>query len=316
MSDRKVRALMNEVRIITDWEGPWVLNDFAYEVCSSLFSPRFFEVLSSYDDYLAYEVKKENYNPGDTLRLVAPFLVAKGVTSSWLKDVSKPDYVLDAHPAAKLFSMFEVVVASTAYIQFLEVSCKKLGFENYYGTEFFPEKYEMDKREKEFLLSSVEKIERLTEDKFDWLDRFFWEELQAYDVSRRIMEDIKVMGGKRKAELAEMCSVAVGDSISDMHMLNLVRERGLSISFNGNRFAIESANLAVVSRSAISTLLPVLIYAEKGVEGVRELSGTKIDSLEASYYWIPDLSEEEVSEVRMLSESMRKKVRGDAGKLG
>ena len=308
---------MKELKIVTDWEGPWVLNDFAYEVCSELFSPRFFEVLSSYDDYLAYEVKKENYNPGDTLRLIAPFLVAKGVTSEWLREFSSPIYVRDASPAAKILGLFgfRVVVASTAYKQFLDVSCRNLGFSDYYGTDFQPEKYEMSGEEREFLLSSVEKIEKLTEDKFDWLDRFFWEELSAYDCSRRIMNDVRVMGGERKAEVARGCDVAIGDSISDMQMLESLKDR-LSIAFNGNRFAIESANLAVVSRSALATLIPILVYAEMGVEGVRELSGMEVESVEARYYWLPDMSDEEVREVISASESMRRSVRGDAGKLG
>jgi len=54
--------------IVTDWEGPWVLNDFAYEICKELFPPLFFEKLSSYDDYLAYEVKRPDYNPGERRR--------------------------------------------------------------------------------------------------------------------------------------------------------------------------------------------------------------------------------------------------------
>ncbi len=307
---------MECIKIITDWEGPWVVNDFAYEICSALFSPRFFEVLSSYDDYLAYEVKKENYNPGDTLRLIAPFLVAKGITSEWMRKFSNPVYVRDAASTAKLFQILglDVTVASTAYIQFLEVSCERLGFKNYYGTKFYPERYEMSKKEREFLLSSVERIEKLTEDRFDWLDRFFWEELQSYEVSGKIMRDVKVMGGERKAAIAKGCDVAIGDSISDMQMLRLVRDSGgLSVSFNGNRFAIENANLAIVSTSTTSYLIALIAYL-RGLE--KELSGIEIESLQTKFFWLPGMSGGEVKEVISLSESMRKTVRGDAGKLG
>ncbi len=294
--------------IVTDWEGPWVLNDFAYEICRELFPPLFFEKLSSYDDYLAYEVKKPDYNPGDTLRLIAPFLVAKGVDSAWLKKKSKPVYVKDAFASARALRRFNLTVASTSYEQFLEVSCGKLGMK-FTGTKFIPERYRMDAEERKFILDSVEKVLKAD---FDWLDRFFWEELQSFRTSRRILEEVKVMGGRRKMEvvIAENADVSIGDSISDIYMLELTAKRGLAISFNGNRYALEKANLAVVSDTALATAVAVYVYASDGIEGVKEMCGSD------GFYWLPELSEEEFEDVVRKSENQRKKVRGDAGKLG
>jgi len=66
----------------TDCEGPISKNDNAYELCER-FLPEgaaFFERVSRYDDYLADVVRKPGYRPGDTLRLILPFLRAYGVS--------------------------------------------------------------------------------------------------------------------------------------------------------------------------------------------------------------------------------------------
>ena len=74
----------NNLGIPTDLEGPWVTNDHAYEVAKLLndfglskkFGENLFEILSAYDDYLYFTEKRECYNPGSTLALIAPFLLA------------------------------------------------------------------------------------------------------------------------------------------------------------------------------------------------------------------------------------------------
>jgi len=68
----------------TDCEGPISKNDNAYELCER-FLPEgaaFFERVSRYDDYLADVVRKPGYRPGDTLRLILPFLRATGTPRS------------------------------------------------------------------------------------------------------------------------------------------------------------------------------------------------------------------------------------------
>ena len=61
--------------ICFDLEGPLSPQDNAYELMK-LFpnGDRIFEVISRYDDLLALE-GKEDYEPGDTLSLIVPFLV-------------------------------------------------------------------------------------------------------------------------------------------------------------------------------------------------------------------------------------------------
>ncbi len=108
----------------TDWEGPWILTDFALELCMAVFNnARFFSNLSEYDDYLAYEVRREGYEAGYTLKLLTPFLAAAGVKN---KDVEKiaelsARFVPDAEKAmAMLQEKWTPVVISTSYTGYLK----------------------------------------------------------------------------------------------------------------------------------------------------------------------------------------------------
>ena len=72
-----------------DLEGPLSPQDNAYEVMH-LFKdgPSLFEVISKYDDYLALQ-NRHDYEPGDTLKLIVPFLLVNGITEQDIRKVSK-----------------------------------------------------------------------------------------------------------------------------------------------------------------------------------------------------------------------------------
>ena len=62
--------------VFFDLEGPISTQDNAYEVLGLVPNGhKIFEVISKYDDILALE-NRPNYEAGDTLSLIAPFLVA------------------------------------------------------------------------------------------------------------------------------------------------------------------------------------------------------------------------------------------------
>src|SRR4030042_4559888 len=66
--------------ICFDLEGPLATQDNAYELMK-LFPDggRIFEVISRYDDLLSIAARFD-YEPGDTLALIAPFLICHGIT--------------------------------------------------------------------------------------------------------------------------------------------------------------------------------------------------------------------------------------------
>ena len=79
------------------------------------------------------------------------------------------------------------------------------------------------------------------------------------------MNQVKVRGGKRKELAVEEISkktgasisqmIAIGDSITDIDMLQrLSNENGIAISFNGNRFSLKRANIAVTTPNNLGVL--------------------------------------------------------------
>lgn len=93
------------------------------------------------------------------------------------------------------------------------------------------------------------------------LDRFFWHELPTHAVSRALSEAVRPVGGGRKlaaleeivaAEGVRGCDVMyVGDSITDTPALAAVKSwGGVSLSFNGNAYALQAAEFAAASPDA------------------------------------------------------------------
>ena len=320
----------------TDWEGPWVLTDFAYEVAIAFFNNHeFFERLSQYDDYLVLIEHREGYEAGDTLRLLAPFIVALGVSSDELKDLAEKvlAYTPDAEESMRYLMKKEIqpVVISTAYEQFLEVSAKPLGIQKIHATAFEPEKYRLPKDEKEFLLQAVEIIASLPEieiplndrskSSVEWLNDFFWNKLAKTEAGK-ILNEVKAVGGQRKLEVVRCYGIpnpiVIGDSISDYAMLSWAKENGLAVSFNGNEFAVKNSNLAIVGNTTFAEAYIVEAYLSEGVKGVRksvrrEFNSDIADKLkETEFYWI---DESNVDEVINKSKAMRRRLRGLAGAL-
>jgi len=318
----------------TDWEGPWVLTDFAYEIAIAFFNNHeFFERLSQYDDYLALIEKEDDYEAGDTLRLLAPFIVALNIDSEELKKFAEEVvvYTPDAEESMKRLLKYEPVVISTSYIQFLEVTTKYLGVKKYHGTIFKPEKYSLPKNEKDFILEAVEIIAILPEIEIppnekakkaiEWLNDFFWKKLSKMEAGK-ILRDVKAIGGKRKLKIVKNYNVknpiVIGDSISDYEMLSWAKNNGLAVSFNGNEYAIKSSNLAVISDTTFAEVYIVEAYFKEGYNGVNKAIKFKFDSdvknklKNTKYYWIESV---EVEKVIKESKDMRRKLRGLAGIL-
>lgn len=338
----------------TDWEGPWVITDFAYEAAVLfLNNPEFFERLSQYDDYLSYVEKREGYEAGDTLKLLAPFLVAADVTSRELETISLKlaSFTPDAKLAMKLLP-YRAVVISTAYKQFLEKTAEMMEVDcDLWGTDF--KAYEVREDEKKMVLKAVDAIASLpkinvkpsmrkseldesSKKSIRWLDKFFWEEL-AKTSFEEVLKEMNPIGGRRKQKIVQRYAeehgigelIAIGDSISDYVMLEWVRERGIAISFNGNEFAIEHANVAIVSNTAFSEAAMVDLFMRKGTDEVERCAKNfeprwlkdKVNpeivqgllNSDVRVYWLEDIDRKAVFEESM---RMRRMLRGEAGKLG
>uniref|UniRef100_A0A7J2THT5 HAD family hydrolase n=1 Tax=Archaeoglobus fulgidus TaxID=2234 RepID=A0A7J2THT5_ARCFL len=294
----------SEKIVFTDYEGPWVLNDFAYELCTSIFNDdRFFRNLSEFDDYLYYSAKKEGYEAGYTLKLIVPFISAFGKLEIAEKLVDSVVFVPKAKEAAeRILKLCRVVVISTAPRIFVERTAKIIGFKEIHASEL--EFLELDENTKAELLGKVDILASLSGEELykaleDVFSRF-WDKI----------EGIRVIGAREKAEILESYSpkspIAIGDSITDCKMFEKARElKGVAIAFNGNRYAIERADFAIVSRTALAEAIAV----EKILKGREPKIGPRFGK-------IFRVTESNMEKIIRESMKMRVKLRGLAGSLG
>jgi len=282
-----------------DLEGPLSMTDFAAEIFKYLKIKikskikgnlgDLFYLISKYDDYLIdyplnqQKLNIERYNPGDTLRLLAPFYV-NYFSNAELFEIAKKK--LGIIPGAietisLLQDEWDIYVISTSYTYFAYQVTEKLGIskDHVYCTLL-----DVDNL-KEFKDQLETKINHLLYKIFpkyidnnknfeiivDDLNDFFWGDRNSGYF--QIMEKVVVRGGKQKELAIESISertgcpieeiIVTGDSITDINMLNRVKnENGIAISFNGNNYSIPHANIAVTTPNVMG-IMPIFYNYKK-----------------------------------------------------
>ncbi|WEU40322.1 MAG: HAD hydrolase family protein [Candidatus Odinarchaeum yellowstonii] len=271
---------------IWDLEGPISYVDFAADLFKKLEGrlnrsklDLFYQMISNYDDYLienpqvTRSLGVDDYEPGDTLRLLAPFY-AYYFTDEELSNISKSNPGLipgSVELFKRLYSQWLVYVISTSYTQhaYNIASLIDLPLENVYCTDFPVEDL------KKTLGDITPAIQVLIDNIFpkyiskgltsvvEDLNDFFFKKRSKYTET---MMKVTVRGGRRKEkamlEIAEKHGyplkelIVVGDSITDINMLKRVKdEGGVAVSFNGNQYSVPNANIAVTSPNQMGSHL-------------------------------------------------------------
>jgi energy-converting hydrogenase A subunit R len=291
---------------VTDCEGPISKNDNAMELTAH-FLPQgeeFFALLSKYDDYLAYVEKRPGYKAGDTLRLILPFLKAFGATDERTEEFSRAHILLMPGAEDTLTFIRErmpAFIISTSYEPYIKALCEviEFPFQNAYCTELTLDRYPLPQKEEEYLRQTAGEIAQMQ--MIEWregasgladlssqgkkvvqrLNQVFWEELAGMQIGR-VLEEVDPIGGEGKAQAvrailqrsgADISEVMyVGDSITDLQALELVKKGGgLSISFNGNAYAILGAQVACLGKDTGIISITAQLFAARGAEGVISL---------------------------------------------
>jgi energy-converting hydrogenase A subunit R len=355
---------------ISDCEGPISKNDNAFELTAHFIpeGDKLFANISKYDDVLTDVLRKPGYSAGSTLKLVLPFFKAYDVTDKQMENFSEKNIVLIANSKNTLQQVMGVAdafIVSTSYEHYIRALCKALAFpyENTYCTKLSLDKYAITQQEKKRLKEIAKEISQmqiitippkakkigdfLRNDQMaiQRLDEIFWNEILKMG-SGKLLTDVVTVGGEQKAEAirdavkrlsSKLADVMyVGDSITDVEAFKLVRANGgLTVSFNGNSYAVKNAEVAVLSENNIVTAVIAVLFSRFGQEktmnalrswsyealeksGVgdallRQLSGFYPDALPKAQIVTAENTEMLVKE----SSEFRKKVRGVAiGRLG
>jgi len=317
---------------------------------------------------LADVIKKPRYKAGYTLKLILPFLKACDVTDQKMGEFSAQSLILIPNARDTLQYVRNIAhafIVSTSYEHYIKALCQALNFsyENTYCTKVNIDKYHMTAGEKNRLKELTREIRQMPiiempsgakslsdlpgeyRKTIQRLDEIFWKEIANME-SGKIFHDVNPVGGEEKAdavkEAAERADVDlssvmyVGDSITDVEAFKLVKENcGLTVSFNGNQYAVKNAEIAVLSENSIVTAIIADAFCRFGKrETIRLMENWSREALKKSHVSQTLLNRlfmlypSELPKVKIItSENMgvlaeesskfRKKVRGEAiGRLG
>jgi energy-converting hydrogenase A subunit R len=326
--------------ICFDLEGPLAPQDNAYELMK-LFpnGDRIFEVISRYDDLLTLEGRPD-YEPGDTLALIVPFLAYHGVKESHIADMAHKAGLTPG--ASELISRLKsrewrIFCISTSYKQYAFSITQRLGIpnENVICTSFPLDQIRQLLSKADFALleqaeNEIMKLASLGDDDKikQTLDHFYWQQLPKTS-SGKVINKVKPVGGKRKVEALEHFStrvgkplshwVAIGDSITDFKMLQAVdKAGGLAIAFNANEYALPYSTMSLASTS-LDDLWVALEAWERGrrrvvEEAVKEREQAGGKGNRENFHWLAGT--EDISRPLEVHKRIRRLVREEAAKLG
>lgn len=189
-----------------------------------------------------------------------------------------------------------------------------------------------------------------TEDDFNVLYDIFFNEFPKFEINKYI-ESVKTVGGKGKQiavedivdklDLGQGSIIYMGDSITDVEPLQYARDNGgLSVSFNGNEYPMNVAEIAVISdHTIVSSILIDLHsrfdkeyvldfireYSQKGPNAAFEdfeVDYSLVEKFEKVFYnkeapIIEIITDDNREYLLKLSKEMRNSIRGkDIGGLG
>jgi energy-converting hydrogenase A subunit R len=318
---------------------------------------------------LADVLKKHGYSAGSTLKLIVPFLKAYDITDGQMEKFSAQNLILIANSKDTLQHVRTVAsafIVSTSYEHYIKGLCKALDFpyENTYCTQLTLDKYAVTEQEKMRLKEIAKEIVQMpmiaipsaakTIEDFSiadqktirWLDMVFWSEIAGMN-SGRIFSEVSTVGGSQKAAAIEDTVAKlhvpledvmyVGDSITDVEAFQLVKANGgLTVSFNGNNYAVRNSEIAVLSENSIVTAIIADVFCRQGKQAALNLvENWNLQSLEhngvvslslldhlftlhpQTLPKVQIVTAENMELLAKKSSEFRKKVRGEAiGKLG
>lgn len=356
---------------ISDCEGPISKNDNAFEITAS-FVPnggKLFTVVSKYDDVLADVLKKSGYTAGSTLKLILPFLKAYDVSDAQMEEFSAQNLILIANSKDTLQHVKAVAsafIVSTSYEHYIKALCRAVDFpyQNTYCTKLSIDKYIVTKQETRRLKEIVQEISQMPmitippeakkiedfsgvdQETIGRLDTIFWSEIACMNIGRFFSEVTTVGGSEKAAAIKDATTklnvpvedvMYVGDSITDVEAFQFIREKGgLTVSFNGNDYAVRNAEVAVMSENNVVTAVIADVFCRQGKQAALKLvENWNLESLEhngvvslslldhlftlhpQTLPKIQIVTAENMETVAKKSSEFRKKVRGEAiGKLG
>jgi energy-converting hydrogenase A subunit R len=325
--------------ICFDLEGPLAPQDNAYELMKLYDGGRIFEVISRYDDLLTLE-SRPDYEPGDTLALIVPFLVYHGIKEEQIVAMGHKAELTPGAPEliTELKSLgWDIFCISTSYEQYAIPITQRLGIpsQNVACTSFPLVRIRELLGRNDFILleqaqQQIVSLKPFADDSKikDYLDDFYGQRLPQTG-SGRLISQVRPVGGRRKVEALENFSTrtgkpltdwtVVGDSITDSRMLQTVNEAGgLAIAFNANEYALKHATMGLASTGLDDLWTVLQAWQEGGRQTVQRMVKEKEMSGGVGnrewFHWLDGI--EDMTPALKIHRKIRRLVRQEAAELG
>lgn len=300
-------GFISDKQFITSCWGFLTRNNGTRDICERFIrnGGHFYDIISRYDSLCAYILSRDEGDSGSLLKMVAPFLKAFGASDLQIHNTSSESLELmpeAGHTMRYALNIMPGFITTGLYEHDVMNICEALGIPmgNISFTGLSLDSEDMNRQEGRILRDMASDITSLRLPRTEYplnvpmeldpldskvlkvLDKVV-EDMKSLDASQSIMRSMSSIGSSEKAytllEIRRRTSVDldgtayVGSHTSDYQAMELVNESGgLSISFNGDDFAVRGSNIAVLSNDC--TVAGVLLqeFYNSGIEAVNELA--------------------------------------------
>jgi predicted HAD superfamily phosphohydrolase len=257
----------------------------------------------AYDNIISFGLNREDRRSGDVLRSLVPLLKASGVTDSSVYGhfAGNIDLMQGSDVIHYMNELMTTLIVSESYEHHAMAVGEALNLpvDGIRCTEVSFDVLELDKQEAKKLRNmttdiaklDVPKISSNPADRTQYIDHKDQMILDTVDdiieaINRSEihyqMESVRPVGGNEKAfALMDMrrgtgvdldCTAYVGNNATDYPAMDIIRDNdGLSISFNGDAFAVRGSNVAVMSPNPIVAAVLISEFYIGGLEGVFDM---------------------------------------------
>jgi len=259
---------------------------------------KLYDILIAYDDITKLDMGQDDGRSGDAAKALVPMLKASGVTDSSVYEYFVNDMSLmpNAGIIHYLNGLMTTQLMSEAYEHHSVALCEHIDLptDAIRCTEIAFDELDMSRQDgKRFrdFITNIQKMDvpKVTSDgNMRYLDRKdqaildtideIMEKIEGTDIFYQL-EEVKPLGGNEKAftvmDIRSMTNVELDNTIyigtngTDQQAMDMIRDNdGLSISFNGNRYAAGASNVAVMSPDPIVAAVLAAEFYTEGMEGV------------------------------------------------
>ncbi len=264
----------------------------------------FYDIVSRYDSLCAYVLSREEGRSGNLMKIISPFLKAFGASDLQVHNTSAESLELmpeAGHTIRHAMNVMPGFITTGLYEHDVMNICDALGIPmgNISYTDLSLDSEDMTRPEGRILRDLASDITSLRLPRTEYplnvpmeldpldvrvlkiMDKVV-EDMKSLESTQAMMRSMSSIGSNEKAytllEIRRRTSIDldgtayVGSHASDYQAMELVNESGgLSISFNGDDFAVRGSTIAVLSNDC--TVAGVLLqeFYNSGIEAVTDL---------------------------------------------